>query len=145
MTEAKTQYGNIGVKVWIYRGEILPGRGPGLTASRHGRSPVRLPPAPAGGAPAAPVTAAEKKAKGWRRVPREEASAIAAVTPEGDSPEEYAGADRRRHRTAAHPGGLPWRKRRWPAAGPDVEEVPPATPKEPEQSDDEPTSPGESA
>ncbi len=97
VTESRTQYGNIGVKVWIYRGEILPGTvQPAPTAAR----PATARPAPAAAptlaaaAPAAPTaaaTAAEKK-KGWRRVPRDEAAALAAVSETGDSPEEFVPA-----------------------------------------------------
>jgi len=72
VAEARTQYGNIGVKVWIYRGEILPGEGkPQPVAAR----PAAARPAqPALAAEAASAGAAEKK-KGWRRVPREEPAA----------------------------------------------------------------------
>ncbi len=49
-TEARTTYGHIGVKVWLYRGDILP----------EAPTPEARP-----GRPAAP---AEKPRKGWRRV-----------------------------------------------------------------------------
>ena len=49
-TEARTATGNIGVKVWIYRGDVLP------EASQPETRPMR---------PAAP---ADKPRKGWRRV-----------------------------------------------------------------------------
>jgi small subunit ribosomal protein S3 len=81
VSEARTQYGNIGVKVWIYRGEILPGAGTGSVPPM----PVAAPrpavarPVAAPSAPAAPATGAEKKAKGWRRVPRDEAGAEAGT------------------------------------------------------------------
>jgi small subunit ribosomal protein S3 len=61
VTEARTQYGNIGVKVWIYRGEILPGTERPVTQR------------PAAPRVAAPAPLPEKK-KGWRRVPRDESS-----------------------------------------------------------------------
>ena len=62
VTEARTQYGNIGVKVWIYRGEILPG----VTATQGAPQPAARP-----AAGAAPSAAARQQTKGWRRVPRE--------------------------------------------------------------------------
>ncbi len=49
-TEARTATGNIGVKVWIYRGDVLP------EASRSETRPVR------------PAATADKPRKGWRRV-----------------------------------------------------------------------------
>jgi len=49
-TEARTSSGNIGVKVWLYRGEILP------AAPAEEARPER------------PAAAAEKPHKGWRRV-----------------------------------------------------------------------------
>ena len=51
-TEARTTYGHIGVKVWIYRGEILPGR----------KEPPHKPAEPE-------VEVTEKKTVGWRRAP----------------------------------------------------------------------------
>lgn len=70
-TEARTQYGNIGVKVWIYRGEILPGTAPVQAhATGERRSQATPRPAAATVAPAA-VSApegGEVKAKGWRKV-----------------------------------------------------------------------------
>ena len=69
--EARTQYGNIGVKVWIYRGEILPGTAP-VQAHATGAARPQPAPRPYTTAPpaASPVSAdsGEKKAKGWRRV-----------------------------------------------------------------------------
>jgi len=91
-SEARTQYGNIGVKVWIYRGEILPGEGKQPPVARPAAARAAAPvaaPAPAGAAPAA----APEKKKGWRRVPKEEATAIAAAAESVDSPEEVAGKD----------------------------------------------------
>lgn len=59
-THAATTYGNIGVKVWIYRGEILP--------------KASIAPRPAAHPVVAPVAAVdEKKSKGWRRVTRDTA------------------------------------------------------------------------
>ena len=52
-TEAKTPSGNIGIKVWVYRGDVLPG--------------AKEAPARPAAAPAAP-----KERVGWRRVPRAE-------------------------------------------------------------------------
>jgi len=49
-TEARTPYGNIGIKVWIYRGDVLP----------ETRAPEAR--------PARPAVPAEKPRKGWRRV-----------------------------------------------------------------------------
>jgi small subunit ribosomal protein S3 len=70
VTEARTTYGNIGVKVWVYRGEILP---------RASEYPVQRPvarPVPVG----VPVgtEAVDSKAKGWRRVPRDQSSGEAS-------------------------------------------------------------------
>jgi small subunit ribosomal protein S3 len=67
--EARTQYGNIGVKVWIYRGEVLPGPVASSTALPRASAARPMPATP----PVAPVESAEKKAKGWRRVARESA------------------------------------------------------------------------
>lgn len=80
VTEARTQYGNIGVKVWIYRGEILPGTTPMTT-------PIVSIPRPAVAAAPSPAqstaAAADKKAgaKGWKRVPRD-AGAVAPTAEE---------------------------------------------------------------
>lgn len=69
-TEARTQYGNIGVKVWIYRGEILPGSAPAPAHATGGRPKAApRPVAPAAASTAAPVAeGGEVKAKGWRKV-----------------------------------------------------------------------------
>ena len=90
VNEARTSFGNIGVKVWIYRGEILPGMSP---MRQLAPQPAVMRPAPAPAAPGAPPapaapTAPEKK-KGWRRVPREEA---AAASLEEAASQETAGA-----------------------------------------------------
>lgn len=157
MTEAKTQYGNIGVKVWIYRGEILPGIAPmAPVAVPRPAMAVRPPaPAPEAGAPpsAGPAPAGEKKAKGWRRVPREAAGAMVEVTAEGESPEEFAGSVLTPEETLEETIVA--------SANPEVEEVPAApevaaeaaTPETdaegatpaPTDSDDDATSPGEPA
>ena len=80
VAEAFTTYGVIGVKVWIYKGEILPpGREPaaGTVAGRPaaraaaGRAPLRPPPAPA-------VTTAR------------EAAPVGAAAPSAPAPEEAA-------------------------------------------------------
>ncbi len=71
-TEARTASGHIGVKVWLYRGDILPAApAPEARAER----------------PAAPV---EKARKGWRRVGvarkvEEQPKAQAAATAEGEA------------------------------------------------------------
>ncbi len=57
-TEAKTPSGNIGVKVWVYRGDILPEM---RTLEQPKREPV---PIPVGGAP----TGERPARRGWRRV-----------------------------------------------------------------------------
>lgn len=85
--EARTQYGNIGVKVWIYRGEILPGMAP---SEMQVAAPRAARPAPAG-APAAAAEAADKKTRGWRRVTRNEATDVAAAATSVASAEEVAG------------------------------------------------------
>jgi small subunit ribosomal protein S3 len=76
-TEARTQYGNIGVKVWIYRGEILPGAAhPQIARPAAVPRPVPQPSTTqTGGVPVPAPVAGEKKPKGWRRVARTEASA----------------------------------------------------------------------
>ncbi len=96
LSEARTQYGNIGVKVWIYRGEILPGASE-LPVARPMRREVPLPTAgpTQAAAPVAAQTAAQaaaEKKKGWRRVPREEsvAEAIDAVSAVIEGVEEIA-------------------------------------------------------
>jgi len=87
VTEARTQYGNIGVKVWIYRGEILPG----TNLAPAQRTAVAARPA------AAPVISAaeqaDKKSRGWRRVARDEATDIAAAPAVIESPEVVAQAE----------------------------------------------------
>jgi small subunit ribosomal protein S3 len=69
-TEARTTAGHIGIKVWVYRGDILPEKGP-----------------------ARPEVPAEKKERkkrpGWRRVPQEEQ----AAAPEGEGEGEAAAAE----------------------------------------------------
>lgn len=55
VAEALTTYGRIGVKVWIYRGDILPERRPEVEARRPPRLAERAPAAPP--APAAPAAA----------------------------------------------------------------------------------------
>jgi len=89
-SEARTQYGNIGVKVWIYRGEILPGESKQPPAPRKAAARV-APPAAVAPAGVEPAAAAPEKKKGWRRVPKDEATAIAAAAESVDSPEEAAG------------------------------------------------------
>ena len=75
VTEARTQYGNIGVKVWIYRGEILPGTGIQTPVVARPAVPRPMPaPTPEGAAAAPAAAGADKKAKGWRRVARGEAT-----------------------------------------------------------------------
>jgi len=71
LTEAKTPSGNIGVKVWVYRGDILPEM---RALEQPKREAVPMP---------APSTG-EKPRKGWRRVGparREEGEVIAASEP----------------------------------------------------------------
>lgn len=76
VTEARTQYGNIGVKVWIYRGEILPTAG----APSRVAAPARPAAIPQVATPAtAPAAAGDKKLKGWRRVTREESDEAPTV------------------------------------------------------------------
>ncbi len=67
-TEARTAYGNIGIKVWVYRGDVLP---------------------PAGVQPKAetPAAPSERPRKGWRRVGarRQETVISEAAAPEAPS------------------------------------------------------------
>jgi small subunit ribosomal protein S3 len=74
-TEAQTSAGNVGVKVWIYRGDVLP-------------------PAPAAPPKAAPVAPAERPRRGWRRVGGarrvEEAAAPAPPEPVAEAPAAQA-------------------------------------------------------
>jgi len=65
VTEAKTPSGNIGIKVWIYRGDILPG------AKETPRA-------------AAPAPTAPKERLGWRRVPRSEQAPAAEQAAAGE-------------------------------------------------------------
>lgn len=60
-TEAATTYGNVGVKVWIYRGDILPGQRPETTISER-----ELPPSP--------FPRTRRPRRGGRRPAREETS-----------------------------------------------------------------------
>lgn len=53
IAEAKTTYGRIGVKVWIYRGEILPERRPEAEVRRL--RPAERPPEPVAGASSGPA------------------------------------------------------------------------------------------
>ncbi len=88
--EARTQFGNIGVKVWIYRGEILTGMNTPLAPAAEQR-PRRAPqqdPKPAAAVKAADGQVGDKK-KGWRRVTRAEASDVPAV----DAPVVEAGGN----------------------------------------------------
>jgi len=78
-TEARTTAGHIGIKVWIYRGDVLPEKGPAR--------------------PEVPAERREqKKRPGWRRVPQAEpdaapeAEAAAAETAEEASAVEPAAA-----------------------------------------------------
>jgi len=141
--EAKTQYGNIGVKVWIYRGEILPGVAQ-TTPAATPRPAMARPTAPTAPAPEAAASAApggaEKKAKGWRRVPREDATAIAAVTTDADSAEEIAGAAAEGTGPLTTPDAT---LEETPAAmaTPEVDEVEPSAPEA--GSEDQSTSSGE--
>ncbi len=72
-TESKTPSGNIGVKVWIYRGDILPEM---RNLEQPKREPVAIPTPSAGG---------EKPRKGWRRVgparPESETEVVAEQAP----------------------------------------------------------------
>jgi small subunit ribosomal protein S3 len=65
-TEAKTTNGHIGVKVWIYRGDILP-KAPEGPARPPVARPAVAAPTPVG----VPAPEAKVTAKGWRRVARE--------------------------------------------------------------------------
>jgi len=65
MAEAHTTYGLIGVKAWVYKGDIVPGTTPAAEPEPVGRPPLRRggaapapAPAPAARAPAAPVAEA---------------------------------------------------------------------------------------
>lgn len=137
--EAKTQYGNIGVKVWVYRGEILPGvaQAPPAAVQRPAAAPrpVVAPVEPT----AAAAAGAEKKAKGWRRVSRDEATAIAAVSEDADSPEEIAGVAAEGTGPLLTPDAT-IEETPVATATPDVEEITPAP-----ESENEPGSPGEPA
>jgi len=56
IAEALTTYGRIGVKVWIYRGEILPERRPEVELRRHPRPPEPAPVSGGGNGPDADRT-----------------------------------------------------------------------------------------
>ncbi len=93
-TEARTAYGNIGIKVWIYRGDILP---------------------PAGVQPKAetPAAPAERPRKGWRRVgPRVKETPVVEAAPaetptaqvtESATPAEAAEAPKPEAQASAEP------------------------------------------
>jgi small subunit ribosomal protein S3 len=51
LAEAKTTHGVIGVKVWLYKGEVAPVRGPAGAAAAAGKAPGQ----PSGETPAAPA------------------------------------------------------------------------------------------
>lgn len=95
VAEARTGYGHIGVKVWIYKGDILPPKrvkpGDLYTGEEEAASPEA-------GAPAAPVTPAEATAA----VPTEadvieaaweEPTAETAPVPEGDPQDAFIAVD----------------------------------------------------
>jgi small subunit ribosomal protein S3 len=84
LAEARTQYGNIGVKVWIYRGEILPGTAPMVGQTQVPRERTAMPPRPTAAAPAGAPAAATAK-KGWKRVTRSDGDV--APAPVDESPE----------------------------------------------------------
>ncbi len=98
-TEARTSYGHIGVKVWLYRGDILP------AAPAEEARPER------------PAAVAEKPHKGWRRVgvrraepqPEEAAAAFAEDEEELTLAEEpmIAAEDDEAFAPAEEPAGAP--------------------------------------
>jgi small subunit ribosomal protein S3 len=51
--EAATTFGRIGVKAWIYRGDVLPERRAQATSEENGETPVMAAPVAAAPAPAA--------------------------------------------------------------------------------------------
>lgn len=61
MAEAHTTYGVIGVKAWVYRGEIVPGQVAAEPAGPAPRGPGRGRPGPAAVAPAVAVVAEEEE------------------------------------------------------------------------------------
>ncbi len=105
-SEAKTTYGVIGVKVWVYRGDrlangdapqLLKTEGDGDRRDRRGPRPDGRPGAPAG----------RGRPGGDRGAPRTDAApgAAAPVTPAGDSPTGPKGPAVKRVRRAAPPAG----------------------------------------
>ena len=74
--EARTTFGRIGVKVWIYKGDAVPGREAGRAAAARARRraaerPRRGAPAPPARRPVAPrrAAAAARRAAGERAPP----------------------------------------------------------------------------
>ena len=105
-SEAKTTYGVIGVKVWVYRGDrlangdapqLLKTEGDGDRRDRRGPRPDGRPGAPAG----------RGRPGGDRGAPRTDAApgAAAPATPAGDSPTGPKGPAVKRVRRAAPPAG----------------------------------------
>lgn len=93
VTEARTQYGNIGVKVWIYRGEILPGTATPVMSRPASARPAAATSVATEGAATATAGAEKKAAKGWRRVARTDTSPSAdeaAVTADAETQLEVA-------------------------------------------------------
>ena len=80
-TEANTPSGNIGIKVWIYRGDILPEM---RTLEQPRREAAPAPTAPAG----------EKPRRGWRRV--------GPARPEGEAGEMQGAAEPRAEERDSH-------------------------------------------
>jgi small subunit ribosomal protein S3 len=113
-TEARTTSGNIGIKVWVYRGDVLPEA------------------KPAEPRPERPAAAAEKPRRGWRRVGpvRRVEGEAAPVAAEGAAQEAPAapaaeGAAQEAPAAPAAEGAAP------EAAA--AEPIPPAEPVEPEE------------
>lgn len=106
LTEARTTSGHIGIKVWIYRGDVLP-------------EPKAPPP------PAAPPARPDepKEHKGWRRAPRPPEAKIFEAQPEQASEQaEPSGPAAPSEQDAAQPQPAPE-----PEAGPAPEAPAPET------------------
>ena len=90
-TEARTQYGNIGVKVWIYRGEILPAPPQTPLEPRVARVPAPRPVEVVSPEVPSAAQAGNEKKKGWRRVARTDAMTPAEAALAGEGLDESTG------------------------------------------------------
>ncbi|MBL8289387.1 MAG: 30S ribosomal protein S3 [Rubrivivax sp.] len=112
-SEAKTTYGVIGVKVWVYRGDRLAnGEAPQLPKTEF-EGDDRRPRRPGGGRPGAPGAGrgrpggpmGDRPPRGEAGAPRTEGAAAAPAAPSGDAPAKGPGPAVKRVRRVAPPAG----------------------------------------